>query len=76
MNGCGMDRGATRTVAINRRTCDTLDLRVNFAEQKAVVDGFTAYDFVTQVRIDIRVCRFLIGKLGDVKLIVQSAINE
>jgi hypothetical protein len=49
---------------------------VKFAEQKAVVNGFTACDFVTQVRIDILVCRFLIGKLGDVKLIARSAINE
>jgi hypothetical protein len=49
---------------------------VKFSEQNAVVNGFTACDLVTQVRIDIRVCRFLIGNLSDVKLIVQSAINE
>jgi hypothetical protein len=49
---------------------------VKFAEQKAVINGFTACDFVTRVRIDIRVCCFLIGNLIVEKLIVQSAINN
>jgi hypothetical protein len=31
---------------------------VKFAKQKAVVNGFTAPDFATKVRIDIRICRF------------------
>jgi putative component of toxin-antitoxin plasmid stabilization module len=35
-----------------------------------------ACDLIAGVSIDIRVRRFLIGNLGDVKLIVQSAINE
>jgi hypothetical protein len=37
---------------------------VNFAEQKTVVNGFTACDFAIKVCIDIRVCRFLIGNAG------------
>jgi hypothetical protein len=41
-----------------------------------MVNGFTACDLVAGVRIDIRVCRFLIGNLSDVKLIVQLAIND
>jgi hypothetical protein len=43
---------------------------------KAVVDGFMACDLVTHVLIDIRVYRFLIGNPGDVKLVVQSEIND
>jgi hypothetical protein len=43
---------------------------------KAVVNGFTGCDFVVQVRIDIRACRFLIGNLSDVKLITQPVINN
>jgi hypothetical protein len=49
---------------------------VKFAKQKEVVNGFTACDFVAGVRIDIRVCRFLMGNASYVKLIAQSAINE
>jgi hypothetical protein len=41
-----------------------------------MVNGFTARDFVAGVRIDIRVCRLLIGNLSDVKLVLQLAINE
>jgi hypothetical protein len=36
-----------------------------------MVNGFTACDFVAGVRIDIRVWRFLIGNLSDVKLAVK-----
>jgi hypothetical protein len=70
MNGCSMDRGFIRIVASNRRSCDTLGWGVKFAEEKAVADGFTACDFATRVRIDVCVCRFLIGNLSDVKLVV------
>jgi hypothetical protein len=49
---------------------------VKFAKEKAVVNGFMACDFVARVRIDIRVCCFLIGNSRDAKLIAQSAINE
>jgi hypothetical protein len=49
---------------------------VKFAEQKAVVNDFTACDFATKVRIDVCACRFLIGNLGDVKLVAQSAISN
>jgi hypothetical protein len=41
-----------------------------------MVNGFTACDFVTKVRIDIRGCRFLMGNPGDVKQSTPSAINE
>jgi hypothetical protein len=49
---------------------------VKVAEEKVVVDNSTACDLVTKVRIYVRVCRFLIGNLSDVKLIVQLAIND
>jgi hypothetical protein len=51
-------------------------LRSGFNEQKAVVDGFAACDFVARVRVDICLCCFLIGNASDVKLIAQSAIND
>jgi hypothetical protein len=41
-----------------------------------VINGFTASDFTTRVRIDICARRFLIGNLSDLKLIAQSAIDE
>jgi hypothetical protein len=45
-------------------------------DKEIAVNDFGERDFVTRMRIDVRISRFLIGNLNDVKLIAQSVINE